>query len=100
MTKERADLSKVVGEVLGDGYPDWPDDLTTYAERKAYQLGVAHARAVAGAQEPVGMVHARNRNSTVQMQWFRNPGPKGTKLYLAPQHPGAGIPHGDADESR
>jgi len=34
------------GEVLGYGYPDWPADLTTYAERKAYQRGIADARAL------------------------------------------------------
>lgn len=38
--------ASVPGEVLGNGHPDWPDDLTTYAERKAYQRGVADARRV------------------------------------------------------
>ena len=33
------------GEVLGDGKPDWPEDLKTFKERKAYQRGVADARA-------------------------------------------------------
>lgn len=32
------------GEVLGKGLPDWPEDLTSYAERKAYQRGVGDAR--------------------------------------------------------
>lgn len=34
------------GEILGNGYPDWPSDLLTYEERKAYQRGVADARRV------------------------------------------------------
>ena len=32
------------GEVLGDGLPDWPEDLQTFAERHAYQRGVGDAR--------------------------------------------------------
>lgn len=42
------------GEVLGHGYPDWPDHLLSYEERRAYQLGVAHARAV--DPSPIDMV--------------------------------------------
>jgi hypothetical protein len=45
-TQPARDLSELPGEVLGDGFPDWPADLLTFAERKAYQRGVAHARAV------------------------------------------------------
>lgn len=40
------DLSAIPGEVLGVPYPDWPDWCQTFKERKAYQMGVAHARAV------------------------------------------------------
>ena len=36
----------ISGEVLGMPYPDWPENLTTFAERKVYQLGVAHGKAV------------------------------------------------------
>ena len=34
------------GCVLGEPYPDWPEHLTSFAERKIYQLGVAHGKAV------------------------------------------------------
>lgn len=34
------------GEVLGQPYPDWPSDLHTFQERKAFQRGVAAARQV------------------------------------------------------
>lgn len=40
------ELNEMPGQVLGHGFPDWPDDLKTFEERKAYQRGVAHARAV------------------------------------------------------
>lgn len=43
---DRKELHDLPGEVLGHGFPDWPDDLATFAERKAYQRGIAHARAV------------------------------------------------------
>lgn len=36
-----------VGCVLGAPHPDWPEDLKTYAERAAYQRGVADARYLA-----------------------------------------------------
>lgn len=48
----RIDLANIRGTVLGSGYPDWPDDLTTFKERQAYQLGVAHARALSAPSEP------------------------------------------------
>ena len=51
----------VPGEVLGNGHPDWPDDLTTYAERKAYQRGVADAKKYPAE---LGLMAA----STVQME--------------------------------
>jgi hypothetical protein len=41
------------GEVIGNGHPDWPDDLTTYAERAAYQRGVADCRAADKAQQGI-----------------------------------------------
>lgn len=41
------------GEVLGSGYPDWPEEATTFRERKFYQLGIAHARAL---QVPIDMI--------------------------------------------
>lgn len=47
------DLSTIPGEVLGGGYPDWPEGLGTFAERRAYQMGVAHARAVGLVADPV-----------------------------------------------
>lgn len=34
------------GEVLGQGLPDFPDDLKTFEERKAYQRGIADSRLV------------------------------------------------------
>lgn len=40
-----------VGCVLGMPYPDWPDNLTTFPDRKAYQLGVAHGKAVQNHQD-------------------------------------------------
>jgi hypothetical protein len=40
-----------VGCVLGAPYPDWPEHLTTFAERKVYQLGVAHGKAVQKHQD-------------------------------------------------
>lgn len=39
------------GEVLGNGEPDWPADLLTFAERRAYQRGVADARRIMAAQQ-------------------------------------------------
>lgn len=33
-----------VGRVLGAPHPDWPEDLKSFAERSAYQRGVADAR--------------------------------------------------------
>lgn len=39
-------LSDIAGEVLGAPYPDWPAWCQTFEERKAYQAGVAHARAI------------------------------------------------------
>lgn len=42
--RNRPVVRQQTGEVLGDGHPDWPEDLQTYAERKAYQRGVADAR--------------------------------------------------------
>jgi hypothetical protein len=45
--KPRVDLTSVkYGTVMGHGYPDWPESLMTFPERRAYQLGVAHTRAV------------------------------------------------------
>lgn len=35
------------GEVLGAPHPDWPEWCETFSERKAYQQGVADARAIA-----------------------------------------------------
>ena len=35
-----------VGRVLGAPHPDWPEDLASFAERSAYQRGVADARYV------------------------------------------------------
>lgn len=43
-----------VGCVLGMPYPDWPDSLTTFSDRKAYQLGVAHGKAVQNHQDVQG----------------------------------------------
>ncbi len=40
------------GEVLGQGRPDWPEDLQTFAERKAYQRGVRDARMLARETAP------------------------------------------------
>jgi hypothetical protein len=40
-----------VGCVLGMPYPDWPDSLTTFSDRKVYQLGVAHGKAVQNHQD-------------------------------------------------
>lgn len=48
-------LSKLHGEVLGHGHPDWPAHRQTFNERAAYQEGVAHARAVA-VTIPIPMV--------------------------------------------
>lgn len=42
------------GEVLGAPHPDWPADLMTFAERHAYQRGVADARHVDA--KPIDMV--------------------------------------------
>lgn len=39
------------GTAPGHPLPDWPEDLTTFAERKAYQRGVADARS-----QPLDMV--------------------------------------------
>lgn len=39
------------GEVLGGGNPDWPADLQTFAERRAYQRGVADARRMAAGED-------------------------------------------------
>lgn len=39
----------VRGEIPGHGWPDWPEELKTYAERIAYQRGIADARAIAAA---------------------------------------------------
>lgn len=39
------------GEVLGGGKPDWPADLQTFAERRAYQRGVADARRMAAGED-------------------------------------------------
>lgn len=44
------DLSTIPGEVPGHGLPDWPEDLTTFRERSAYQKGIGHARAIARVQ--------------------------------------------------
>lgn len=41
------DLAQVGGETPGYGYPDWPEWCKTFNERKAYQTGIAHARAIA-----------------------------------------------------
>ncbi len=46
MTPENARIVDMRGEVLGAPHDDWPVDLETYAERKAYQRGVADARRV------------------------------------------------------
>jgi hypothetical protein len=46
------DSAKPAGEVPGHGYPDWPEEFTTFAERKAYQVGIAHARQIALAAAP------------------------------------------------
>lgn len=45
------ELFDLPGQVLGNGFPDWPEDLSTFAERKAYQRGIAHARAVDASSE-------------------------------------------------
>lgn len=55
MNDNTYDLNGIPGEVIGHGYPDWPEDLKSFAERKAYQRGVAHARAVAKSI-PIDMV--------------------------------------------
>jgi NTP pyrophosphatase (non-canonical NTP hydrolase) len=39
--------ARTVGKTPGNGLPDWPEDLTTFAERKAYQRGVADGERVA-----------------------------------------------------
>ncbi|HEP6430584.1 TPA: hypothetical protein VDB83_004907 [Burkholderia cenocepacia] len=39
-------VHRIAGTVLGHGLPDWPEDLATFEERRAYQRGVAHARYV------------------------------------------------------
>lgn len=45
--RTRPDLvHQIPGTCLGHGLPDWPEDLTTFEERRAYQRGVAHARYV------------------------------------------------------
>lgn len=44
---------RLAGEAPGHGLPDWPEDLVTYAERKAYQRGIADARRIAKADEPM-----------------------------------------------
>lgn len=46
LREQPALLAGVRGTALGHGLPDWPDDLTTFNERLAYQRGVAHARLV------------------------------------------------------
>lgn len=35
------------GEVPGEGYPDWPEEATTFKERQMYQRGIADAREMA-----------------------------------------------------
>lgn len=40
----RAPFVHQLGCVLGDGLPDWPADLATFEERRAYQRGVADER--------------------------------------------------------
>ncbi len=42
----RAEFRHRPGEVLGHGLPDWPEELSTFGERQAYQRGVSDARYV------------------------------------------------------
>lgn len=46
------------GEILGHGLPDWPDDLHSFKERKAYQRGVADCRVADKAAEPRDVIDA------------------------------------------
>lgn len=45
------------GEILGEGNPDWPEDLMTSAERAAYQRGIADERARLRALSPTAWMH-------------------------------------------
>lgn len=47
MDHHHEELPFLAGEVPGAPCPDWPTDLTTFAERTAYQRGIAHARYLA-----------------------------------------------------
>lgn len=46
-------LAVDVGQVPGNGMPDWPSWCTTFNERKAYQQGIADARALLNKHEGI-----------------------------------------------
>lgn len=58
------------GCVLGMPYPDWPKHLTTFAERKTYQLGVAHGKAVQH-HEDAKRITALERALSIQTEWVK-----------------------------
>lgn len=59
-------LAGVRGSALGHGLPDWPDDLATFAERSAYQRGVAHARLVDQSLAQADAPDAQARPASVE----------------------------------
>lgn len=62
--RSRPDLvHQIPGTCLGHGLPDWPEDLTTFEERRAYQRGVAHARYVDKSVELTNATERVQRNS-------------------------------------
>lgn len=64
------------GEVLGNGHPDWPEDLQSFEERKAYQRGVADCRRLSAE-----VTFARFREANVQrcLKWH----PEGIESWSA-----------------
>jgi len=51
MDHHHEELPSLPGETPGAPFPDWPADLTTFAERKAYQRGIADARYLARQED-------------------------------------------------
>lgn len=56
MSAEQKPSVADTGEVPGHGLPDWPEWCNTFELRRAYQQGIADARAIGLAPNPVGFV--------------------------------------------
>lgn len=75
------------GEVLGRGYADFPDDLASFAERKAYQRGVGDARRLDDVATYKGQAEAwmkvYNKLLEVQGELSLDDGDSGTAIGAA-----------------